>query len=294
MKLLRWFFLALLFVVAPAVAAAQQAVDSAYTARIRELTPTDRIWKFNTELVETLPSSATVPTPLKVLGYVPGTLGRLSYVADLNKYFRALAAASPRTKLFSLGMSDEGREMIVLAIADEATIGNLESYRSQLARLADPRTLAATDRAKLIHEAKPIYWLSGSIHSPETGSPEMLMELAYRLAVDESENSRVIRSNVITLITPVTEVDGRDRMVDADKEARALKLGAGGVPLIYWGKYTAHDNNRDGMVLSQKLTQNFMAGFLHWKPVVVHDLHESVPFLYTSTGTGPYNDEYDP
>ena len=26
----------------------------------------------------------------------------------------------------------------------------------------------------------------------------------------------------------------------------------------------------------------------------MHDLHESVPFLYTSTGTGPYNDEYDP
>jgi hypothetical protein len=285
---------ALALVVAPLAAAAQQAVDSAYTARIRELTPTDRIWKFNTELVETMPASATVPTPLKVLGYVPGTLGRLSYVADLNRYFRALAAASPRTKLFSLGMSDEGREMIALVIADEATIGNLESYRTQLARLADPRGLSAADRAKLIHEAKPIYWLSGSIHSPETGSPEMLMELAYRLAVDESENSRIIRSNVITMITPVTEVDGRDRMVDADKEARELKLGAGGVPLIYWGKYTAHDNNRDGMVLSQKLTQNFMAGFLHWKPVVVHDLHESVPFLYTSTGTGPYNDEYDP
>jgi Zinc carboxypeptidase len=287
-------FVALALVAAPLAAGAQQAVDSAYTARIRELTPTDRIWKFNTELVETMPASATVPTPLKVLGYVPGTLGRLSYVADLNRYFRALAAASPRTKLLSLGMSDEGREMIALVIADEATIGNLESYRTQLARLADPRGLSAADRAKLIHEAKPIYWLSGSIHSPETGSPEMLMELAYRLAVDESENSRIIRSNVITMITPVTEVDGRDRMVDADKEARELKLGAGGVPLIYWGKYTAHDNNRDGIVLSQKLTQNFMAGFLHWKPVVVHDLHESVPFLYTSTGTGPYNDEYDP
>ena len=294
MKYLQSLTVAGAFALAPAVAVSQQPIDSAYTATIRALTPTDRIWKFNTELVETLPASATVPTPLKVLGYVPGTLGRLSYVADLNRYFRALAAASPRTKLFSLGMSDEGREMIVLAIADEGTIANLESYRTQLARLADPRNLSSADRAKLIHETKPIYWLSGSIHSPETGSPEMLMELAYRLAVDESENSRVIRSNVITLITPVTEVDGRDRMVDADKESRALKLGAGGVPLIYWGKYTAHDNNRDGMVLSQKLTQNFMAGFLHWKPVVVHDLHESVPFLYTSTGTGPYNDEYDP
>lgn len=280
--------------VLPRLASAQQAIDSAYTSRIRELTTTDRIWKFNTDLVETLPSSATVPSPLKVLGYVPGTLGRLSYVADLNKYFRALAAASPRTKLFSLGMSDEGREMIVMALADETTITNLENYRTQLARLADPRGLSASEKARLIKEAKPIYWLSGSIHSTETGSPEMLMELAYRLAVDESENIRAIRSNVITLITPVTEVDGRDRMVDADKESRALNLGAGGVPLIYWGKYTAHDNNRDGMVLSQKLTKNFMAGFLHWKPVVVHDLHESVPFLYTSTGTGPYNDEYDP
>src|SRR6266542_3325788 len=184
--------------------------------------------------------------------------------------------------------------MIVMAIGEESTISNLESYRAQLARLADPRGLSVADRARVIHAAKPLYWLSGSIHSPETGSPEMLMELAYRLAVDESENARTIRANVITLITPVTEVDGRDRMVDADKEARALKLGPGGVPLIYWGKYTTHDNNRDGIVMSQKLTQNFVAGFLHWKPVVVHDLHESVPFLYTSTGTGPYNDEYDP
>ena len=78
---------------------------------------------------------------------MPGTLGRLSYVADINKYFRALAAASPRTKLFSLGMSDEGREMIVLAIADEATIAeSRELSRRMLARLADPRGLSAADK----------------------------------------------------------------------------------------------------------------------------------------------------
>ncbi len=278
----------------PALALAQQPIDSAYSARIKELTPTDARWKFTTELVETLPASNTVPTPLKILGYVPGTIGKLSHVADINRYFKAVADASPRTKLYSFGMSDEGREMIGLVIADEATIQNLEKYRTELAKLADPRGLPASEKARLIKAAKPIYWLSGSIHSTETGSPEMLMELAYRLSVDESENSRAIRSNVITIITPVTEVDGRDRMVDADIQARDLKLGPGGVPLVYWGKYTAHDNNRDGMVLSQKLSQNVMAAFLRWKPIVVHDLHESVPFLYTSTGTGPYNDEYDP
>ena len=291
---MRKFLISAILVAIPSIAIAQQPIDSAYSARIRELTPTDPKWKFTTELVETLPASSTVPTPLKVLGYVPGTIGRLSHVADINRYFRTVAEASPRTKLFSFGMSDEGREMIGLVIADESTIQNLEKYRTDLAKLADPRGVSATEKARLIKEAKPIYWLSGSIHSTETGSPEMLMELAYRLAVDESDNSQRIRANVITIITPVTEVDGRDRMVDADRQSRALKIGPGGTPLIYWGKYTAHDNNRDGMVLSQKLSQNVMNSFLQWKPVVVHDLHESVPFLYTSTGTGPYNDEYDP
>src|SRR5207247_4405140 len=114
------------------VAERSQPLDSAYAARIRELTTTDKIWKFNTDLVESLPASSTVPTPLKVLGYVPGTLGHLSYVADLNKYFRALAAASPRMKLFSLGMSDEGRELIVVAIADDSIISNLERHLVQL------------------------------------------------------------------------------------------------------------------------------------------------------------------
>ena len=273
---------------------AQQSHDAEYTAKIRELTPTDVKWKFTTELVDHLPASATVPSPLKVLGYVPGTPGRLSYVADINKYFRALDAASPRVSLVSLGMSDEGREMLLAVIADEATMARLEEYRTMLGRIADPRGLSADEKARLLGSAKPIYWLTGSIHSPEIGSPEMLMELAYRLAVDESEFVKTIRSGVITLITPVTEVDGRDRMVDVNKLTRSLKLGPQGASLVYWGKYTAHDNNRDGMVLSQKLTQNVMKGFLHWKPVVFHDLHESVPFLYTSTGTGPYNDEFDP
>ena len=279
----------------PHRAVSQQAIDSAYSAKIRELTPTDPHWKFTTELVSTLPASSTVPTPQKVLGYVPGTLGRLSYVADINKYFDALATAAPnRVKKFSLGKSEEGRESIVVAISDQANIANLEQNRLALGRLADPRGLSAADRARIVKETKPVYWLSGSIHSPETGSPEMLMELAYRLAVDESDWVKDIRANVITLITPVTEVDGRDREVDVVKESLALKLGNNAVPLIYWGKYTAHDNNRDGMVMSQNLTKNFLRGLLYWHPTVVHDLHESVPFLYTSTGTGPYNDEYDP
>ena len=273
---------------------AQQPADAEYTAKIRELTPTDPHWKFTTELVDHLPASSTVPTPLKVLGYVPGTIGRLSRTEDLNRYFRAVAAASPRVKVFSLGTSEEGREMIVAAVADENTIKRLDDYRAMAARLADPRGVSESERARLIQEAKPIYWLTGSIHSPETGSPEMLMELVYRLAVEETPFIQKIRNNVITLITPATEVDGRNRVVDIIQEEKQLKLGFGGIPTVYWGKYIAHDNNRDGLMMSLKLTQNMNAGFLHWRPTIMHDLHESVPFMYTSTGTGPYNDEFDP
>src|SRR5690242_11677433 len=273
---------------------AQQTNDAEYTAKIRELTPTDPRWKFTTELVDHLPASSTVPTPLKVLGYVPGTIGRLSRTEDLNRYFRAVAAASPRVKVFSLGMSEEGREMVIAAVADENTIKRLDDYRGMAARLADPRGVSEAERARLIREAKPIYWLTGTIHAPETGSPEMLMELLYRLAVEETPFIQKIRNNVITLITPATEVDGRNRIIDIIEEEKQLKLGRGGIPTVYWGKYIAHDNNRDGLMMSIKLTQNMNAGFLHWRPTIMHDLHESVPFLYTSTGTGPYNDEFDP
>jgi hypothetical protein len=267
----------------------QQPVDSAYTAKIRELTTEPR---FNTELTDHLPTDARVPSPLKVLGYVPGTVGRLSYVADITRYFRALDEASPRVKVFDLGTSDEGRPMIIAAIADSATITRLEHYRAITAALADPRRLPGDTALRLIAAGKPIYYATGSIHSPETGSPEMLMELAYRLAVEETPFIRQIRDSVITLITPVTEVDGRDRMVDVYRYRRANKNNGPG--LIYWGKYTAHDNNRDGIVMSQVLTRTMMKAFFDWHPTVLHDLHESVPFLYTSTGTGPYNRELDP
>lgn len=272
-----------------ALIALQQPVDSAYTAKIRELTTEPR---FNTELTDHLPADPRVPTPFKALGYVPGTVGRLSYVADITRYFRALDDASPRVKVFDLGTSDEGRPMIIAAIADSATIERLEHYRGITAALADPRRLSSDSAQRLIAGGKAIYYASGSIHSPETGSPEMLMELAYRLAVEETPFIRQIRDSIITLITPVTEVDGRDRQVDIYRYRKANRNI--GPNLVYWGKYTAHDNNRDGIVMSQVLTRTMMRAFFTWHPTVLHDLHESVPFLYTSTGTGPYNRELDP
>ena len=183
--------------------------------------------------------------------------------------------------------------MLLAAVSSEENLGRIDHYKQITAKLADPRKTTDAETADLVREAKPFYWLSGSIHSPETGSPEMLMELAYRLAVEESAHIQAIRKNMIVLITPVVEVDGHDRMVDLYRYRKA-NPGKQTPWLVYWGKYVAHDNNRDAMGLALALSNVMMKTFLEWHPQVFHDLHESVPYLYTSTGTGPYNSWLDP
>ena len=270
---------------------AQQAIDEDYTAQIRQFT-TEPF--FLTPLIDHLPASSTVPSPLQVNGYIAGAAEQLTYPEDIAAYMRDVAAASPRVRVFSMGQSEEGREMILVAVADEQTIGQLDHYKDLLARLGDPRRTSEDEAARLIPEAKPIYWATGAIHAPETGSPEMLMELVYRLAVDESEHIRAIRDNVIVLITPVIEVDGRAKVVDINMAPRRDPDGSYPTRPLYWGKYVAHDNNRDGMSLSLKLSEHVMRTFLEYNPTVFHDLHESATYLYTSTGRGPYNAWIDP
>ena len=151
-------------------------------------------------LVDHLPKAAGVPTPKDVLGYYVGAPKQLTHVADIGKYYRALAAASKRVKVISAGTTDEGRECLVAVISDEETIRNLDAYKARLARLADPRGLSDAEAKRVIAQAKPIYMFTGGLHSAETGPPEMLMELAYRLAVDESPLFEHIRKNVIVMM----------------------------------------------------------------------------------------------
>jgi hypothetical protein len=272
---------------------ANQPIDDEYTKKIREYT-TEPF--FNSPLTDYLPASKTVPTPKAVLGDIAGAPGILPYSQDVYRYMRMLEKASPRVKVFSIGRTEEGREMIAVAVASDRLISSLEENRTRLAKLADPRTINMDDAEaeKLVAASTPIYYITGTIHSPETGAPTALMELAYRLAVDESAYIRSIRENVITLITPIVEVDGRDRMVDIYRWHLA-NPGKEWPPLVYWGHYVAHDNNRDAMGLTLQLTRNVLKTFVGWKAQVLHDLHESVPYLYDNTvGDGPYNAWIDP
>jgi hypothetical protein len=271
-----------------------QAIDEAYTKKIKEYT-TEPF--FLSPLVDYMPAKAGVPTPTAVLGDIAGAPGKLPYSKEVYDYMRRLEKALPgRVKVYSIGKTEEGREHIAVAIASDELMKNYDANKARLAKLADPRTINMDDKqaAALVAQSTPVYYITGTIHSTEAGAPTALMELAYRLAVDDAPYVKYIRDHVITLITPIVEVDGRDRVVDVYnwKKAHPNDVAPN---VVYWGHYVAHDNNRDAMGMTLKLTQNVLDAYVDNKAQVLHDLHESVAYMYDNTiGDGPYNSWLDP
>src|SRR5262244_2714920 len=131
------------------------AIDEDYTKKIKEYT-TEPF--FTSPLVDYLPASKTVPTPKAVLGDIAGAPGTLPYAEEVYDYMRRLEKASPRVKVYSIGKTEEGREMIAVAVASEALIAKLRENGDKLARLADPRTIAMDDAQaeKLVATTTPI------------------------------------------------------------------------------------------------------------------------------------------
>ncbi|MGH7656077.1 MAG: M14 family zinc carboxypeptidase [Gemmatimonadaceae bacterium] len=269
--------------------------------------------KYGSPLVDHLPIVRGIPTPKDVLGYYIGAPAKLTYYADILKYYRALAKASPRVKVETIGKSDEGRELVVVWISSDENIRNLAKNRANLAKIADPRGMSEAQVRAIMAKTKPSYHLMGGLHSGETGPSEMLMELAYRLVTETSPLITQIRNNVYVSITPAAEPDGRDRNVDwfyqglataaADSIARGGKPaprdttngrgGRGGAGVPYWGKYVYHDNTRD-INLSQVSMRAITDWYFTAHPPIMHDLHEAEPLMYVYSGGPPQNPNLDP
>jgi hypothetical protein len=289
---LRNSFAILCFLVSAASLQAQQ-IDETYNQKIREYTTDTR---FLPSSVLNLTDDPKVPSPRKHFGQIIGAPGVLHHTAEIYGYFQNLAQSSPYITIQQQGTSEEGRPIQLVAIGNEDALKRVAHYQKQLALLADPRKVSAQEVEKMLGDTKPVYYINCGLHSPEMGSPEMVMELAYRLITGQTEDLKTIRENIIVIINPVSEPDGWDKQVDwYNRYTKNRKDYDDGFPRVpYWGKYTYHDNNRDGLQMSQALTKAMYKIYFDWHPTVMLDLHESVPLLYISTGTGPYNDAVDP
>jgi len=192
-------------------------------------------------LVDHLPLVSGVPTPKQFLGYYVGAPAKLTYYDKIIAYYRALAKATPRVRVETIGKSDEGRELVVVWVSSEENIKNLPHNRANMAKLADPRGLTDAQVRDLIATTKPHYHFLGCLHSGETGPCEMLMELVYRLATETSPLITQIRNNVVVSVSPAAEPDGRDRNVDWFYHGLDMKAQFGAADSI-----AAADSTRNG------------------------------------------------
>ena len=285
-------------VLAPALATAQTtSPDTPEAGSVEEIAHATTEARFLSPWVAYLPASASVVSPRAFLHRIPGAPGELVNSAQAYAYCRALAGSSARVRMFTIGRSEEGRDIVLLAIADEKGIQELERLKAATAALADPRKTDPASVDQLVATARPIYYLNAALHSDETGSTESVLELAYRLAVSEQPMIRRIRENVVVLINPVSNPDGRDKQVEWFYRYLKGKTDLASLPRQappYWSKYAYVDINRDAHQQVHETTKAVFRMMFDWHPQVIHDLHESVALLVTWNGTDPINEHVDP
>ena len=144
-----------------ATASTAAADDADFAAFVKKATTKP---EFLSPLVDHLPKRAGVPTPKDVLGYHIGTEKKLTYVADQQKYFRALEKALPqRFKTEVVGKTEEGRDIMVVFVSSEANLKNLEANRLNLKKLADPRGLSEAQAQQIVATTKPLYHITAGL-----------------------------------------------------------------------------------------------------------------------------------
>src|SRR3954470_20147719 len=112
--MVRWFILVLCLLQAGAVSSPAQitiAPDTAEPGSVEAIAAATGDKHFLSPWVSYLPASATVSSPLRFLGRIAGAPGEFVDSTKAYAYCRALASASARVRVFTIGRSEEGREI---------------------------------------------------------------------------------------------------------------------------------------------------------------------------------------
>ncbi len=218
---------------------------------------------------------------------------------QVETYLRALADAAPdRTRLVQYGSSWEGRSLNYLVISSAANIARLEEIRENNLKLAQPQRYPELDAGDLIANAPAIVWLACAVHGNEISPSDAALITAWHLLADRSPQTRQWLDNLVIVIDPLQNPDGRDRFVNVYRESRGSFLQ----PFPQANEHTERwptgrsnhywfDMNRDWFLQSQQEVRARVAAYLHWDPQIYVDAHEMGPnsSYYFPPPTDPTN-----
>lgn len=239
-----------------------------------------------------------IPPPESVLGFVPGTTGRLTEWPGLVRYYQALGAASDRVVFRELGKTTNGNPFVVLVISSPANLARLDDLRTINARLADPRTITSeAERRRLLRDGRTIVLITSSIHATEVGGHLAPAVIAHRLATATDPATLEVLEGTVLLLVPSLNPDGVTIVARWYNRTLGTAAEATAPPELYH-PYIGHDNNRDWYVFTQAETR-LTVDSLHniWHPQIVHDIHQQGPFgsrLFLPPYLDPIEPNVDP
>ncbi len=221
-----------------------------------------------------------IPALKKIAGH--DWAGRITMHYEAERYLQALTQATPLVQLVRYGETWEGRALYYLIVTSAENMGRVAEIKSSMQRLADPRTLAASEAEEVIKKLPAITWLTYGVHGNEISSTDAALLFAYHLAAAQKDSltQKILKQSVV-IIDPMENPDGRDRYItylrqtqgrwpDADPQAAEHnELWPSGRSNHY-----LFDMNRDWFANTQPETRGRTRIFLEWYPQVFVDLHE--------------------
>jgi hypothetical protein len=220
----------------------------------------------------------SIPTQERVLGVEPGQ--RPLRPEEVVAYFRALDVASPLAHLHVYAHTHEGRPLLHLAVSDEATIEGLDAFKKEHLERLDPRGRPASDDAERLADAKAVAYMAYGIHGDELSSPDAAAALAYWLVAGVDDRTRALRENLVILVDPCENPDGRARylaMITSFAHATANPDQEDLSHRAVWpwgrGNHYLFDLNRDwfNMVHPESERSRVIGS---WRPQLMVDSHE--------------------
>ncbi|HEV7706321.1 MAG TPA: M14 metallopeptidase family protein, partial [Gemmatimonadaceae bacterium] len=219
-----------------------------------------------------LAQGSAVPTPESVLGYRVGTDRKLADWNEVVGYFGKLAAATPAVSIETLGKTTMGKPLFAAIISTPENVKAREAIFAGQRKLADPRMLKTAEESEMYAHQPSVLVIQCNIHADEIASSQMAMELAYRLATNDTLQAEL--KNAVVILIPSVNPDGEQMVVEWYRSQLGTQWEGGEMPWIY-NKYTGHDDNRDWFMMTQVETQIVThALYREWLPEIFYDVHQ--------------------
>jgi len=221
----------------------------------------------------------------------------LIHYNGIVKYMKYLGENSKRIKTINEGMSTRGNPMILSFISSADNIKNLDELIEINKKLANPDSLKQPEKDKLILKGKVFILITGTIHSTEIASAQMMMLLAHKYAVNSDPEIENILKNTVIMLMPSINPDGNIMVTEWYEKYLGTEFEGGPLPYLYH-HYAGHDTNRDFFMLNLKETK-VVNSVLHKKyfPQVFLDMHQMGvigPRMFVPPFKDPLNENLDP